>query len=662
MNEDFECSQGLDLLGFALNREPGASDFDEFVSFEVYFDGTRGAADGGQALPFLRARLCEAFEILAADLDRYLWHRDRFVLEVELGKGTHDEPHLFGHMRTGDGSEDEWFVLYLLQKLTAARGDASCRVLDNDGEFLLIEAALAAPRWLNPDNAEHRCWLRGGAVHILPRPRPPEPQKLPCHAALARLRSPDGGTTAKEKVQHAINARLDGYPRRAVELSQHVARAVLPTGVARLLVAYPQLVSVAVDYLPPPPPRELVRWRRQLSEEEAGIHLDCEGPPEQETVCVGVRFTRCQYARLTGLRCELPQRFGQKRWRPPQGVAAPDEKAMRRGALLCAGLEAAYLQGPTSATAVLRWPSATLAKELVPSTSPWLPDAAFARHAAALQPALNPDSVAARRAFAQQSELEGPFRRAFLAALSSDALSRIELTAHWRDHDDTEEWLDVSAEELDKEMQARQAEFDAYDKKHTQSGHASGVETAANDAEKDPAILRENLAEMGQEISGLLGRASRIDGVDPAAGDSDSSNSDVGEYDVLGMEDAREGEEFHEYMAELDEQLGQELDGDLPEADETEETSSKPGSLPLGSRHVKVHGVEPIDLDVHAMEHVLASYCTEHQLEPGPASVLLRELGLASAAAAGAGHIGPGASGKPVMPSAITTCALDSMD
>ena len=48
---------------------------------------------------------------------------------------------------------------------------AACRVWDNDGEFLLIEAAYGLPRWLKPETAQNRLWLHGGAVHLVPLPR-----------------------------------------------------------------------------------------------------------------------------------------------------------------------------------------------------------------------------------------------------------------------------------------------------------------------------------------------------------------------------------------------------------------------------------------------------------------------------------------------------------
>ena len=46
---------------------------------------------------------------------------------------------------------------------------------DNDGEFLLIEAAYHLPRWLKPETAGNRVWLRGGVVHLVPLPSAAHP-------------------------------------------------------------------------------------------------------------------------------------------------------------------------------------------------------------------------------------------------------------------------------------------------------------------------------------------------------------------------------------------------------------------------------------------------------------------------------------------------------
>lgn len=640
--------QGADILGLALgNSDPSSSNLDEYVEVEIYFDGTKSAAERGEAAQFLQARLAEIFEILDVDLRKYLWQRDRFVLELDLDA---PEARLVGHIRTGDGAEDEWFAVHLLRQLSKARTDVSCRVVDNDGELLLIEAALAAPRWVSPANAPHRCWIRNGMVHLLPKPRPPEPELLPLPDALEKLRSLGSAGVAKDAVQRAIDKRLEGYPKRAVELSTHTARAVLPLPVARAFLSYPQLVAVAVDHLPPPPTKELLRLRRQLEGEEAEVQFDCEKAVEM--VCVGIRLTRCHYAWLMGMSCQLPQRFTQKHWKQPKD-GATDEAAMQLGAKLCAGLEAAFLQGTRSATAALRWPCAKVSQVVLPKEVPWSADEKFTKCLKALKP--SPGAAAIQRAFLQQSDLEAPFRPALMEILQSEALAgALRFEDFWRDTDDADDWLQVSAEDLDREMMERQAEFDAYDKRK-----ASGKKQHANQT-ADAQKLQADMMALGKQLSGLLARDSSVEGVDAATAEgderSDDGDSESGSEDlnVLGMEEDNEEDEssgdeepgskeagsLNEYMMEMDEQLESVLDG----GEEAQQPGD--GGLPLHSHHIKVHGDGPLELDVHAMEHVLASYCSEHQLSPGPASLLLGELGLTK----------PGAS-----PSA-DPCFLSAMD
>lgn len=273
-----------------------------------------------------------------------------------------------------------------------------------------------------------------------------------------------------------------------------------------------------------------------------------------------------------------------------------------------------------------------------------------------------------------------------MAVMSSEAVTGIDLSKYWRDSDDTEEWLQISEGELDQEMQRRQDEFANYDRK-CKSSHAGGEaagRAAATAKETNPEKLQAELAAMGREISGMLEKASCFDGVEMTAAtpagaqgapgphaelsDSDSEGSE--EVDVLGMEeepdnqsgeeDDSEGEppegfteeEMRKYMSTLDEQLeeheGREEQDMPPEAPKPAGDTAEHG-FPLGSRHVKVDASEPLELDLHAMEHLLASYCSEHHLEPGPASLLLGELGLAGGGGYGQrGAVGGG--------------TLDSMD
>lgn len=65
-------------------------------------------------------------------------------------------PHLYGITHYGDNIEDEWFIVFLLLHLTKEIEGLVVRVADSDGEFLLIEAADALPKWATPETCEGR--------------------------------------------------------------------------------------------------------------------------------------------------------------------------------------------------------------------------------------------------------------------------------------------------------------------------------------------------------------------------------------------------------------------------------------------------------------------------------------------------------------------------
>ena len=58
---------------------------------------------------------------------------------------------------------------------------------DNDGEFLLIEAAYALLKWLKPETATNRVWLRDGLLHIAPLPTAAAPD-IPSFLSLKQAR------------------------------------------------------------------------------------------------------------------------------------------------------------------------------------------------------------------------------------------------------------------------------------------------------------------------------------------------------------------------------------------------------------------------------------------------------------------------------------------
>ncbi|XP_074400581.1 protein ecdysoneless homolog isoform X2 [Zonotrichia albicollis] len=111
------------------------------------------AGPGGEAL----LRRCAELALVrfAPLLAAYVWQRQPFRLRYVPGHGE-IPAHLGGTTEFGDNVEDEWFIVYLLREITREFPGLAASIDDNDGEFLLIEAADFLPKWLNPDNSENR--------------------------------------------------------------------------------------------------------------------------------------------------------------------------------------------------------------------------------------------------------------------------------------------------------------------------------------------------------------------------------------------------------------------------------------------------------------------------------------------------------------------------
>ena len=133
------------------------------------------------------------------------------------------------------------------------------QVWDNDGDFMLIEAAYSLPKWLKPEVAANRVWIRGGAMHIIPQPSPSSPG-LPAFPTLmealgilqsqAHQPSSNGSvitaSPAAAKVESAVRRRLGGLPESALVDVQHLP-ATLPVRIAAALAMDPQIVSHVVE-------------------------------------------------------------------------------------------------------------------------------------------------------------------------------------------------------------------------------------------------------------------------------------------------------------------------------------------------------------------------------------------------------------------------------
>ena len=198
------------------------------LEYQVYIDGASDAPSAEIATARCRAALASITSYLSSRLDGCVWQREPFELWLS-NEPTDAEPHLCGRMCCGDSVDDEWCAVGLLLQLTSQHPDATVVARDGDGELLLIEAAHAIPRWLTPETAENRVFLRGGELHIVPRPRTPAElalipalQPLPLPPALSVLRAGLADTrcaAASEAIKSRVAPLLGGPP-------QHRARAV----------------------------------------------------------------------------------------------------------------------------------------------------------------------------------------------------------------------------------------------------------------------------------------------------------------------------------------------------------------------------------------------------------------------------------------------------
>ncbi|KAL6707399.1 hypothetical protein ACN47E_004178 [Coniothyrium glycines] len=242
-------------------------------------------------------------------LKEYIWQRDALKLELVREKQTWL---LRGRTNYGDSIADEWLIVYLLRQVSKEFSDAWIRIYDSDGEFLLIEAANALPKWLNPEVAENRIWVHNHRLLVIPLSKSQEPAPLTEAAALQIVTETPARPQHYPKVEKAAFHRLEQYPA-AISENQHHATLPLPRRVAHILHINPSYIAPAVEafYL-----RDPIAIRL-LQPEKSRVPLAF--PPE-DFVHVSVRFTKVLYAQLLG-----------QHWDPPSPWDVALEKLIKSG-------------------------------------------------------------------------------------------------------------------------------------------------------------------------------------------------------------------------------------------------------------------------------------------------------------------------------------------
>jgi hypothetical protein len=246
-----------------------------------------------------------ATELCKKHTKGYIWQRDDLSLKLKPDLLDQDastplkpQPlHLRGRTNFGDSVADEWLIVYLLLELSKTCPDAWIRVYDTDGEFLLIEAANALPKWLNPEIAENRVWINNGHLRLIPLESSSPQRNLETLEALKFIQKTPDKLIISPFIEDEAFYRLRDYPA-AISASLHHAMVTIPRRLAYLLHCNPAYVAPAIEsfYL-----RDPISLKPLATKDISTLLF----PPE-DFVTISVKFTKVGYAQLRSQLFDAP--------------------------------------------------------------------------------------------------------------------------------------------------------------------------------------------------------------------------------------------------------------------------------------------------------------------------------------------------------------------
>ncbi|KAN0069812.1 SGT1 domain containing protein [Elaphomyces granulatus] len=278
---------------------------DDSVEYSLYWipPGPTSAFDAAATRLQLQEAQKSASELTKSLLKDYIWQREAFGLEVAKENGV---TLLRGRTIYGDSIEDEWVVVYLLRELTKRHNELWVKVVDSDGEFLLIEAAGILPSWLEPEVAENRVWIHNGKLVIL------KPEHDSKKTVTEKLSLQDARRIIEEEPKRLLRSalieaeafyRLRNYPKQ-IEENLHSTLVTIPRRIAYLLYQKPAYISPAVEAFYTRDPISM----RTLKNRDCGTLTF----PPADFVTVSVKFTRVGYAQFKSQDFPIPRAWSER--------------------------------------------------------------------------------------------------------------------------------------------------------------------------------------------------------------------------------------------------------------------------------------------------------------------------------------------------------------
>ncbi|KAJ4825337.1 hypothetical protein Tsubulata_002680 [Turnera subulata] len=615
---------------------------DDTVCYSIY-------PDSPLPISSLQSLHLEILHFISPLTSFYIWQHQPFSLSIAPSPSPSVPPHLRGSLRFGDNIDDEWFVVFLLFQISLRFPSLSIQVSDSDGDFLLIEAAYHLPRWLNPDSADNRVFIRRGLLHIIPKRRLPNPSLAD---SLAFLVAHESESVALEPVQSAVKARISEYPERA-RRNMHRARVRVPASVAQVLKEEPCLISLAAEGF----------YDRDIDTMKYAAKMErfLEKGKGEELVCVAATMSRAMYAQLM-----------QQKFQAPKVYPMPSRENDVAGYL-----EAELGMKITCGFEMIYWQRKKEGEE--GKGSAWVQYKETLEKSGYFDGAL-PGSKEYKRLMHNAEE---HYRNSSLFSRVSEMLSapvrRIDeiLTLPYSGEDfkhqvvppsDDDSWLYSGEDELNAALQARQVEMDLFDKKY--KGKQKSGEPQENAASSSGANFDEfDLGDMVEAMQSFVKKVSSYKGaevpdnrnmkmVDLDADqflkdmesvmnhhgrEDDASNADTdeGSSSDLDFDDSEDGLDImepsggngdgeDEFMQTYSDALNEELkESTLRKSfiHANDQSSSKPKEGTSNGTEDMDEDLTPVDVDVNLVKSLLDSFSSQ-QGQPGPASNLLGLMGL----------------------------------
>lgn len=277
-------------------------------------------------------------------LEGYIWYREALKITVADQTDNGEKPaRLCAYMKHGGSVEDEWLAVHLLllasetfqnelesqniSKITDSR-TLCINIYDEDGQFLMIEGAKELPDWVQPNNADGRLWIMGGAFHLITLEHHPgdfvssqpfessleEGSPLKHVTALELLQSGKDFLAPPRFTECLQRNRMPSFPNlKWAQDLQHSTLAYLPIVAAKIISRFPQLLADAAQAFEAREGPKDARILRDLN--VLGEGRDTSQPEKSmQAFLIKIKLPRRMYATLLAERYFPPKVFGSS-WR-----------------------------------------------------------------------------------------------------------------------------------------------------------------------------------------------------------------------------------------------------------------------------------------------------------------------------------------------------------